>query len=165
MKDTTARPEPAPQTRNNRSFNQNRNETSSPGARDSSAPGTRLYVGNLLYTASRQDVEALFVENGFAITGISMSVDPFTGRNPSYAFVDFETAEDANRAMENLNGMEVGGRAVKINPGVRRQGGQGGQGGETGTQSRVRNYDARRGGREERGEGKFGHFLACMLIV
>ena len=76
-----------------------------------------------------------------------MSVDPFTGRNPSYAFVDFETPEDANRAMSSLNGMEVLGREVKINPGVRRQAG------ESGPQSRVKSYDGRRGVREERGEG------------
>jgi RNA recognition motif-containing protein len=89
------------------------------------APGTRLYVGNLLYTCSREDVEGLFTSNGYPITGISMSVDPFTGRNPSYAFVDFETAEEASAAMENINGMELLGREVKVHPGVRKQSGAG----------------------------------------
>ena len=89
------------------------------------AAGTRLYVGNLLYTASRDDVEQLFVSHGFNITGISMSIDPFTNRNPSYAFVDFETAEEASKAMDGINGQELLGREVKVNPGVRRQSAQG----------------------------------------
>jgi RNA recognition motif-containing protein len=147
-KDSTPRAESSPQPRNQRSFNANRDETRSPSTLDSGAPGTRLYVGNLLYTASRSDVEQLFTDNGFAISGISMSVDPFTGRNPSYAFVDFETPEEANRAMENLNGMEIHGRNVRINPGVRKQGDG------TGVPTKVRNYEGRRGRREERGEGK-----------
>lgn len=89
--------------------------------------GTRLYVGNLLYTASREDVENLFTSNGFNITGISMSIDPFTNRNPSYAFVDFETPEEASKAMDSITGQELLGREVKVNPGVRRQPGQGGE--------------------------------------
>lgn len=87
--------------------------------------GCRLYVGNLLYTASREDVEGLFTANGFALTGLSMSIDPFTNRNPSYAFVDFESPEEANRAMDVINGQELLGREVKVNPGVRRQQGNG----------------------------------------
>lgn len=44
-----------------------------------------------------------------------MSIDPFTGRNPSYCFVDMEYAEDARRAMEILPGQLVRGRPVKVN--------------------------------------------------
>ena len=147
-KDTTPRAEPSP--RNNRTFNANRDQqTGSPGFQNDQSgpapPSTRLYVGNLLYTASRSDVETFFTSNGFALSGISMSVDPFTGRNPSYAFVDLETAEEASRAMETLNGMELSGRNVKINPGVKREGGP--------REARVRNYEGDRDGRTERGEG------------
>ncbi|KAF7984797.1 hypothetical protein HWV62_11800 [Athelia sp. TMB] len=83
-----------------------------------SLPGARLYVGNLVYKAQEEDIEKLFSENGFSIAKIDMSIDPFTGRNPSYCFVDLETAEDASRAMAELNGKEILGRVAKIKPGV-----------------------------------------------
>jgi RNA recognition motif-containing protein len=123
-------------------------------------------VGNLLYTASRTDVEALFTENGFVISGISMAVDPFTGRNPSYAFVDFETAEEASRAMEALNGMEVLGRGVKINPGVRRQEGSGAV-----KEGRGRGYDSGKTREYDGGKlrifivGQRGTDLRCSSII
>ncbi|ETN44243.1 uncharacterized protein HMPREF1541_10794 [Cyphellophora europaea CBS 101466] len=129
QKDDTPRADPQTSFRNNRapqSPNGTNPASSGAGSHETSA-GTRLYIGNLLYTASRDDVENLFTANGFNITGISMSIDPFTGRNPSYAFVDFETAEEASKAMDTVNGMELLGREVKVNPGVRRQPGQGGE--------------------------------------
>jgi RNA recognition motif-containing protein len=45
-------------------------------------------------------------------------VDPFTGRNPSYCFVDLQTKEHAERAMVELDGRDMLGRPVKIKPGV-----------------------------------------------
>ena len=131
VKDESPRPEQPQQGRfrqdrdsnnNNRNYSQNNSAGNEGAVADT---GCRLYVGNLLYTASREDVEGLFVAHGFNLAGISMSIDPFTQRNPSYAFVDFETPEDANRAMEVVNGKELMGREVKVNPGVRRQQGQG----------------------------------------
>lgn len=119
------RPRAEPSTNFRQSRGNDSPASPAPGGSDA-APGCRLYVGNLLYTASREDVEGLFVSNGFAISGISMSIDPFTGRNPSYAFVDFETPEEANRAMDNVNGLELLGREVRVSPGVRRQPGQNG---------------------------------------
>lgn len=49
---------------------------------------------------------------------MDFSVDPFTSRNPSYCFVDMETKEQADRAMRELNGVDLLGRPVKIRPGV-----------------------------------------------
>jgi RNA recognition motif-containing protein len=65
-------------------------------------------------------VEQFFTDNGFKVAQISMSTDPFTGRNPSYCFVDLETADEATKAMAELNGKEVLGRPVKINPGMKK---------------------------------------------
>lgn len=126
MKDDSPRADPQPrQNRQNQYQGQNRSYDS-PGRSQNSqlreAPGTRLYVGNLLYSATRNDVEQFFTANGFNVSGISMSVDPATGRNPSYCFVDFETPEDATKAMADLNGVELLGRGVRINVGVARQG-------------------------------------------
>ncbi len=47
-----------------------------------------------------------------------MSVDPFTGRNPSYCFVELSTADQAKAAMQELNGQNLLGRPVKVKPGV-----------------------------------------------
>ncbi|RDW83706.1 uncharacterized protein DSM5745_04032 [Aspergillus mulundensis] len=80
--------------------------------------GRRLYVGNMPYTAKMEDVSALFTKGGFEVSRIDISVDPFSGRNPSYCFVDLNTKELAERAMAELDGSDLLGRPVKIKPGV-----------------------------------------------
>lgn len=117
MKDETPRPE-QPARSQPRSLDQRRETPTSSTAE--ATPGTRLYVGNLLYSAQGTDVEQFFADNGFKVAQISMSTDPFTGRNPSYCFVDLETADEATKAMAELNGKEVLGRPVKINPGMKK---------------------------------------------
>ena len=47
-----------------------------------------------------------------------MSIDPYSGRNPSYCFVELATKEQADRAMLELNGRELLGRPVKLGPGI-----------------------------------------------
>lgn len=47
-----------------------------------------------------------------------MSIDPFTGRNPSYCFVELQTKEQAERAIHELDGKELVGRSAKVRPGV-----------------------------------------------
>ncbi|KIX99152.1 uncharacterized protein Z520_04728 [Fonsecaea multimorphosa CBS 102226] len=123
VKDDTPRVDQQPRARSNRNQNGQQNTNSTQPADE--ALGTRLYIGNLLYTAQRADVEELFTQNGFNVVGVSMSTDPFTGRNPSYCFVDVESPEEAQRAMSELNGMDVLGRAVRVSPGVARRQGQG----------------------------------------
>ena len=49
---------------------------------------------------------------------IDISIDPFTGRNPSYCFVELETKEKSEQAMQQLDGRDFLGRPVKIRPGV-----------------------------------------------
>ncbi|KAJ5169193.1 uncharacterized protein N7482_004787 [Penicillium canariense] len=80
--------------------------------------GRRLYVGNMPYTAKSEDVEALFTAAEYLIERIDIAIDPFTGRNPSYCFVDLQTKEHAQQAMTELDGRDMLGRPVKIKPGV-----------------------------------------------
>ncbi|KAL8833020.1 MAG: hypothetical protein Q9170_004566 [Blastenia crenularia] len=80
--------------------------------------GRRLYVGNLAYRAKTKDIEDLFAINGYQIEYINMSTDPFTGRNPSYCFVDLASKCDAERAMQELSSKNILGRPVKLGPGV-----------------------------------------------
>ncbi|KAF8420405.1 hypothetical protein EV426DRAFT_537678 [Tirmania nivea] len=79
---------------------------------------TRLYVGNLLYRVQAHTLTHFFSSAGFVNINISISIDPFTGRNPSFCFVDFESEEEAERALTELNGKEIEGRPVKIGKGV-----------------------------------------------
>lgn len=129
-KDETPRADPQPRRANRQSgsFGTPRQDPELGQSRD--ANETRLYVGNLLYSAQRDDIAQFFSDNGFNILNLSMSIDPMTGRNPSYCFADFESPEEASRAMSELNGKDILGRAVRINPGVtKRYDGQGPSGG------------------------------------
>ncbi|KAK4500520.1 hypothetical protein PRZ48_008709 [Zasmidium cellare] len=74
----------------------------------------RLYVGNLPYAAQRKDIEGLFEDNDISFKNIDISTDPFTGRNPSYCFVDLDPA-DADLAMSALQGQMLRGRPVRVN--------------------------------------------------
>ncbi|KAI1637235.1 hypothetical protein F4809DRAFT_605189 [Biscogniauxia mediterranea] len=79
--------------------------------------GRRIYVGNLRYQAKPEDIEGLLKKNDLGhYTKIHISIDPFTGRNPSYCFVEFPDRESADRAMTTLEGKELLGREVKCRP-------------------------------------------------
>ncbi|KAL8693541.1 MAG: hypothetical protein Q9218_001666 [Villophora microphyllina] len=84
------------------------------------AEGRRLYVGNLPYMAKTRDIECLFEGDGYQIEHINMSTDPYTGRNPSYCFVELKGSNMAEQAINELNGILVLGRPVKIGPGAAR---------------------------------------------
>ncbi|KAB8076745.1 putative ribonucleo protein [Aspergillus leporis] len=90
----------------------------SPHVPQAISEGRRLYVGNMPYTAKSEDVQALFTAAEFPIERIDIAIDPFTGRNPSYCFVDLESKEVAEKAMNELDGRDMLGRPVKIKPGV-----------------------------------------------
>ncbi|KAL9576392.1 MAG: hypothetical protein Q9212_007135 [Teloschistes hypoglaucus] len=119
------------QQRNDRAKEANSNELSSlsperptlrgeddPRTLQAIAEGRRLYVGNLPYMAKTADVESLFEEDDYQIEHINMSTDPYTGRNPSYCFVELTDADMAQRAIQQLNGKPVLGRPAKIGPGI-----------------------------------------------
>ena len=74
---------------------------------------TKLYVGNLPFTATEDSVRALFAAHG-TIEKISLISDRDTGRPRGFGFVEMPNA-DASRAMQALNGQDFGGRALKIN--------------------------------------------------
>jgi len=77
--------------------------------------GRRIYVGNLVYHATPEDVKSHIIKAGYTVESIDMSMDPFTGRNPSYCFVEFASKEQADGAIESLNGTNLLGRVVKAN--------------------------------------------------
>jgi RNA recognition motif-containing protein len=76
-------------------------------------------VGNLPYEAKLDDIRSLFADISGQIQDITMSVDPMTGRNPSYCFVDFTTKEAAAQAIETFNSRVFMRRPLKIKPSIK----------------------------------------------
>jgi RNA recognition motif-containing protein len=74
---------------------------------------TKLYVGNLPFTATEDGVRALFAPHG-TVEKISLISDRDTGRPRGFGFVEMSNA-DASRAMQALNGTDFEGRSLKIN--------------------------------------------------
>ena len=91
---------------------------------------TKLYVGNLSYDATENELQDLFAQHG-PVTEVNLMLDRTTGRPRGFAFVTMATKEGADAAVQALNGKEVGGRALTVNearPREERSGGGGGGG-------------------------------------
>jgi RNA recognition motif-containing protein len=91
---------------------------------------TRLYVGNLNFRTTGDELRELFSQAG-EVESASVVEDRDTGRSRGFGFVEMATAEGAAAAIEQFNGKEIGGRALTVNearPRVERGGG-GGYGG------------------------------------
>ena len=85
---------------------------------------TKLYVGNLPFTATEDAVRALFAPHG-SVEKISLISDRDTGRPRGFGFVEMSNA-DASRAMQALNGTDFDGRSLKVNEAQARDGARGG---------------------------------------
>ncbi|MDE2049761.1 MAG: hypothetical protein KGJ72_01985 [Gammaproteobacteria bacterium] len=90
---------------------------------------TKLYVGNLPFTATDEAVRALFSKHG-TVEKVSLITDRDTGRPRGFGFVEMSNA-DASRAMQALNGTDFDGRSLKVNEAQDRErsGGGGNRGG------------------------------------
>lgn len=74
----------------------------------------KLYVGNLAFSLSQDEISDLFSQSG-EVLSINLITDRDTGRPRGFGFVEMSTDEEAQRAIEDLNGKEVGGRALNVN--------------------------------------------------
>jgi RNA recognition motif-containing protein len=97
---------------------------------------TKLYVGNLSFQTSSQDLQDLFAQAG-TVQSASIVEDRETGRSRGFAFVEMSSNAEATAAIEQFNGKEVGGRALKVNEAKPREN----RGGSSG-----RNFGSNRGG-------------------
>jgi cold-inducible RNA-binding protein len=88
---------------------------------------TKLYVGNLPFTATEDAVRALFAPHG-TVEKVSLITDRDTGRPRGFGFVEMSNA-DASRAMQALNGKDMDGRSLKVNEAQDRDRAGGGGGG------------------------------------
>ena len=90
----------------------------------------KLYVGNLAFQTTSQDLQELFAQAG-TVESAQIIEDRDTGRSKGFAFVEMSTEEEAASAIDQFNGKEVAGRMLKVNearPRENRAGGGGGRG-------------------------------------
>ena len=91
--------------------------------------GTRLYVGNLLFSVDENTVQELFQRNNRTVAEVKLITDRDTGRPRGFGFVEMGSEEEAQQAIHELNGYELEGRQLNVNEARERQGGGGGRGG------------------------------------
>jgi RNA recognition motif-containing protein len=90
---------------------------------------TKLFVGNLPFSATGAELEGLFGQVG-AVTSANVISDKFTGQSRGFGFVEMSSTQDAQTAIEKFNGYELQGRALTVNeakPQENRGGGGGGR--------------------------------------
>src|ERR1044072_217377 len=89
---------------------------------------TKIYVGNLPFRATSEDLQALFAEAG-RVESARVIEDRDTGRSRGFGFVEMGTADEASAAIDKFNGMEYDGRNLAVKEAMPRED-RGGGGGE-----------------------------------
>ena len=93
--------------------------------------GTKLYVGNLSFNTTENELQELFSQVG-SVQEVMLMQDKFTGKSRGFAFVTMGTEEEAQNAINQLNGKTVEGRPLTVNEARPREtrppGGGGGRG-------------------------------------
>jgi RNA recognition motif-containing protein len=89
---------------------------------------TKLYVGNISFNTSNQDLEDMFGKVGTVLSS-NIIEDRETGRSRGFAFVEMSSNEEAQNAIASLNGTEVNGRELLVNEAKPRENRTGGGGG------------------------------------
>lgn len=91
----------------------------------------KLYVGNLSFDTSTQDLEKMFGELG-TVESANLIEDRETGRSRGFAFVEMSSKEEGQKAISELDGKEIDGRSLKVNEAKPRENNGGGGGGRGG---------------------------------
>jgi len=94
--------------------------------------GTKLYVGNLSFNTTENELQELFSQAG-AVQEVTLMQDKFTGKSRGFAFVTMGSEQDAQNAIAKINGQTVEGRTLTVNEARPREprppgGGGGGRG-------------------------------------
>jgi cold-inducible RNA-binding protein len=92
---------------------------------------TKLYVGNLAYSVTNEDLEGLFAQAGKVDTAVVVT-DKFSGQSRGFGFVEMADSNEAAKAIETLNDVDLKGRNIRVNEARPREGGGGGGGGPRG---------------------------------
>ena len=75
---------------------------------------TKLFVGNLSYQTTEDGLRAVFEGDGRKVESITVVSDRNTGRSRGFGFVEMATEEDANAAIDQINGQGVDGRPLRV---------------------------------------------------
>jgi len=113
----------------------------------------KMYVGNLSFDTTKQDLESLFSEHG-TVTDVHLPTDRESGRPRGFAFVTMDSKGAMDAAIKTLDGQNVDGRNIKVNeaqPREERSGGGGGYGGGGGGGGYGGGGGGGRGGDRDRG--------------
>lgn len=106
--------------------------------------GKKLYVGNLSYDTREGELRALFEQAG-TVESVNVITDRDTGRSKGFGFVEMNSDAEAQEAIKQFNGQELGGRQIKVDEArPKREGSDRGRGGG----------GRRGGGRGQRGGGR-----------
>ena len=76
--------------------------------------GKKLYVGNLSYEVTQQDLEALFAQVG-TCESVAVIIDRGTGQSKGFGFVEMSSSAEAEKAIQQFNNHALKGRALKVN--------------------------------------------------
>ena len=93
--------------------------------------GKKLYVGNIPFTTTEDELTQLFERHG-TVQSVNVITDRETGRPRGFAFVEMESDQAAQAAQRALDGSQLGGRSLRVNEAQERSGGGGGGGGRGG---------------------------------
>ncbi|MHC4377581.1 MAG: RNA recognition motif domain-containing protein [Planctomycetota bacterium] len=94
--------------------------------------GKRLFVGNLSWDSTEESIRAAFEQGGGTVSDVHIMTDRETGRSRGFGFVEMSTDEEAQAAIQEMDGADLDGRPLRVNeaqPRQPRQGGGGGGGG------------------------------------
>ena len=86
---------------------------------------SKLYIGNLAYSVTNDDLEALFSQVGKVASATVVS-DKFSGQSRGFGFVEMESSGDAAKAIAEFDGKDLNGRNLKVNEAKPREFGGGG---------------------------------------
>lgn len=94
--------------------------------------GKRLFVGNLSWDSTEESIRAAFEQGGGTVSDVHIMTDRESGRSRGFGFVEMSTDEEAQAAIQEMDGADLDGRSLRVNeaqPRQPRQGGGGGGGG------------------------------------
>jgi len=89
---------------------------------------SKLYVGNLAYAVTNDDLQQLFAQVG-QVQSVAIITDKFSGQSKGFGFVEMASADDAAKAIQQFNETELKGRNIKVNEAKPRESSFGGGGG------------------------------------
>lgn len=81
----------------------------------------KIYIGNLDYSITDAEMGNILTERGITFKDIRIIKDKYTGRSKGFGFAEFDSNEEARKAIDALNGQEVKGRTLKVSPALKKE--------------------------------------------